>query len=597
MSQPSGSRFAFTAPFDLYAELQRLDRIAGAIGASTEIASSYDEAARELVSKLRGAVTEGQYPVGGWIAADDLNRLVREIDVAINGVDAAPQAKLCDIAAQVKKAAREFGPILGAIGAPPKPAGAHSDDWAIAAAFREVTGPNGGLIKNDEVVDFISTRAREMIANARPIGAVPLPNVYAYAELCATDDPDVFVEKLRAWMKGLPVPEGDNIMLLCHLDAAIAYGNAREASVRAACSVPEGWKITRNEVGGIYVEGPEGWMSMPDTTPKNGNFSLEMRLLYGLAEAMLSASLPAAAETSTAPSAARPHAVRCGMDLKPCHCDSGTDHVAGAEVYFGQDQPTAEPKEHAERRLRQLIGKASFSNGIDKHEALELLMRMASRQVATGITAEWVKGYLASDTAPENLQAIDDAFGEWRALHPTTPPDAELIKRFRIAARALIGIRQPPVPEGQQRPVYAEDVETMADVLRVLECLAQQPPVSDTTAALIDMLRQREATGLIKYGKTLDRTDLSQAEWLQHMAEEMLDGAGYALAALRTMKAELYEDTDGDLYLDLGGRGTNGERFMRRYANDDRDWVSAGEFALLTPFNPSTPQQNEQEKP
>jgi hypothetical protein len=45
---------------------------------------------------------------GNWIAADDVNRLVREIDVALNGEDgAAQQASLCDIAAQVKRAARE----------------------------------------------------------------------------------------------------------------------------------------------------------------------------------------------------------------------------------------------------------------------------------------------------------------------------------------------------------------------------------------------------------------------------------------------------------------------------------------------------------
>ena len=43
-------------------------------------------------------------------------------------------------------------------------------------------------------------------------------------------------------------------------------------------------------------------------------------------------------------------------------------------------------------------------------------------QRRAGITAEWVKGYLASDTAPENLQAIDDAFGEWAALHPPAVP-------------------------------------------------------------------------------------------------------------------------------------------------------------------------------
>lgn len=39
---------------------------------------------------------------GNWIAADDVKRLVREMDVAINGeAGAARQASLCDIAAQV----------------------------------------------------------------------------------------------------------------------------------------------------------------------------------------------------------------------------------------------------------------------------------------------------------------------------------------------------------------------------------------------------------------------------------------------------------------------------------------------------------------
>lgn len=64
------------------------------------------------------------------------------------------------------------------------------------------------------------------------------------------------------------------------------------------------------------------------------------------------------------------------------------------------------------------------------------------------------------------------------------------------------------------------------------------PAVSATTTALIDLLRQRDAAGLKKYGTTLDRTDLSLADWLQHMTEELLDGAGYALAALRTLNEQ-----------------------------------------------------------
>lgn len=59
-------------------------------------------------------------------------------------------------------------------------------------------------------------------------------------------------------------------------------------------------------------------------------------------------------------------------------------------------------------------------------------------------------------------------------------------------------------------------------------------PVSKTTQALIDLLIERDVAGRAKYGTTLDRTDLTHDQWLQHMAEELLDGAGYALAAKRT---------------------------------------------------------------
>ncbi|TAA20346.1 hypothetical protein [Pseudoxanthomonas winnipegensis] len=58
--------------------------------------------------------------------------------------------------------------------------------------------------------------------------------------------------------------------------------------------------------------------------------------------------------------------------------------------------------------------------------------------------------------------------------------------------------------------------------------------VSDTTFALVQMLIQRDQAGQAKYGTTLDRTDLTRDEWLQHLIEELLDGAGYALRAKQT---------------------------------------------------------------
>lgn len=55
------------------------------------------------------------------------------------------------------------------------------------------------------------------------------------------------------------------------------------------------------------------------------------------------------------------------------------------------------------------------------------------------------------------------------------------------------------------------------------------------TQKLIDQLLERDAHGKAKYGATLDRNDLTLADWLQHMAEELMDGAGYALAAKREL--------------------------------------------------------------
>jgi len=40
-----------------------------------------------------------------------------------------------------------------------------------------------------------------------------------------------------------------------------------------------------------------------------------------------------------------------------------------------------------------------------------------------------------------------------------------------------------------------------------------------------DELTRREQTGLIKYGRTVDRTDMTVTEWLQPAKEEALDFA------------------------------------------------------------------------
>lgn len=62
-----------------------------------------------------------------------------------------------------------------------------------------------------------------------------------------------------------------------------------------------------------------------------------------------------------------------------------------------------------------------------------------------------------------------------------------------------------------------------------------QPSITpnQTTTTLVELLIKRDSFGQKKYGTSLDRKDLKVSDWLQHQIEELLDGAGYAQAALR----------------------------------------------------------------
>ena len=50
---------------------------------------------------------------------------------------------------------------------------------------------------------------------------------------------------------------------------------------------------------------------------------------------------------------------------------------------------------------------------------------------------------------------------------------------------------------------------------------------------IMHLIRQRQKVGEEKYGHTMDRTDLSEAQWRMHLLEELLDGAQYAARAGR----------------------------------------------------------------
>ena len=60
---------------------------------------------------------------------------------------------------------------------------------------------------------------------------------------------------------------------------------------------------------------------------------------------------------------------------------------------------------------------------------------------------------------------------------------------------------------------------------------------SDDTvvASVISSFQERSRAGQLKYGTTLDRTDLTPVQWAQHMQEELMD----AILYLERLKREI----------------------------------------------------------
>jgi hypothetical protein len=61
---------------------------------------------------------------------------------------------------------------------------------------------------------------------------------------------------------------------------------------------------------------------------------------------------------------------------------------------------------------------------------------------------------------------------------------------------------------------------------------------SEILKEVIADLERREQKGLVEYGTTVDRTDLSKIEWLNHLYEEVLDSAVYLKKLINLEKYE-----------------------------------------------------------
>jgi hypothetical protein len=62
-------------------------------------------------------------------------------------------------------------------------------------------------------------------------------------------------------------------------------------------------------------------------------------------------------------------------------------------------------------------------------------------------------------------------------------------------------------------------------------------PTQDSVVnSVIDQFAKRSNVGLEKYGTTLDRTDLTMLDWIQHAQEELMDGILYLEKIKKTMR-------------------------------------------------------------
>jgi hypothetical protein len=73
--------------------------------------------------------------------------------------------------------------------------------------------------------------------------------------------------------------------------------------------------------------------------------------------------------------------------------------------------------------------------------------------------------------------------------------------------------------------------------VQIQQHMSRSNSASDDTvvASVIYSFQERSRAGQLKYGTTLDRTDLTPLQWAQHMQEELMD----AILYLERLKREM----------------------------------------------------------
>lgn len=80
--------------------------------------------------------------------------------------------------------------------------------------------------------------------------------------------------------------------------------------------------------------------------------------------------------------------------------------------------------------------------------------------------------------------------------------------------------------------------------------------------SVIEQLNSRSKVGINKYGVTLDRTDLSTLEWIQHAQEEAMDLCLYLEKIKEQLKPrQWYDDKLEERINIIGQNGNDGEHY------------------------------------
>jgi hypothetical protein len=75
--------------------------------------------------------------------------------------------------------------------------------------------------------------------------------------------------------------------------------------------------------------------------------------------------------------------------------------------------------------------------------------------------------------------------------------------------------------------------------------------------SVINQFKQRSEVGINKYGVTLDRTDLSTLEWIQHLQEELFDAVLYIEKLKKEERINI-----------IGQNGNDGEHYKNSNENN-----------------------------